>query len=57
MKSCLIGLFYRAIPRITDPSLAQADWDLVRAEERHPLADATPGDGVRLGHELLASAS
>ncbi len=53
MKGCLIGLFYRAIPRITDPSLAQADWDLVRAEERHPLADATPGDWVRLGLELL----
>ena len=36
---------------------AGADWDLVRAEERHPLADATPGDGVRLGYELLASSS
>ncbi len=36
---------------------AGADWNIVRAEERHPLADATPGDGVRLGHELLASSS
>ncbi len=26
-------------------------------KERHPLADATPGDGMRLGHELLASSS
>ncbi len=57
MKGCLIGLFYRAIPRVRCSSLAQADWDLVRAEERHPLADATPRDGVRLGDDLLASSS
>ncbi len=36
---------------------ASVDWDLVRIEERHPMADATSGDGVRLGHELLALAS
>ena len=36
---------------------ASADWNIVRAEERHPLADATLGDGMRLGHDLLASAS
>ena len=53
MKGCLIGLFYRAIPRVRCSSLVQADWDLVRAEERHPLADAIPGDWVRLGLELL----
>ena len=38
---------------ITDPSLAHANLDLVRAEDRHHLADATPGDWVRLGLELL----
>ena len=36
---------------------ASIDWNIVRAEERHPLADVTPGDGMRLGHELLASSS
>ncbi len=36
---------------------ASADWNIVRAEERHPVADATPGDGMRLGHELLAASS
>jgi len=36
---------------------ASADWNIVRAEERHPVANATPGDGMRLGHELLASSS
>ena len=36
---------------------ASADRSVVRPEERHPLGDVTPGDGVRLGHDLLASSS
>lgn len=36
---------------------ASADRNIVPTEERHPVADATPGDGMRLGHELLASSS
>jgi hypothetical protein len=36
---------------------ASADWNIIRAEEWHPLADAATGDGMRLGHELLASSS
>ena len=26
----------------------------IRAPERHPLGDAAQGDGMRLGHDLLA---
>ena len=36
---------------------ASANRSVVRPEERHSLGDVTPGDGVQLGHDLLASSS
>jgi len=31
-----------------------AERHIVRAKEWHPLGDVAPGDGLRIGHDLLA---
>ena len=38
-----------------DPGPCRPDRHSVRAAQRHPLADVAAGDGVRVGHYLLAS--
>jgi transposase len=38
------------------PGPRLSDWDHLRAQDRHPVGTAPPGDGLRLRRDLLASA-